>query len=79
MNIVRPLSQHRVFGWPYGVAAEHGDALRAPGGTVDVTAIDTGTVADAADGGDDGLDETAFITITRQNHDAFSLLFYISR
>lgn len=44
------MSQHLEFGGPFDVA-EHGDALRAPGGTVDVTAIGAG-------GGDGGADET---------------------
>lgn len=49
----RPVSQHLAFGGPFDVA-EHGDELRAPGGTVvdDVTAI-AGT-----EGGDGGADET---------------------
>jgi hypothetical protein len=48
----RPVSQHLAFGGPFDVA-EHGDELRAPGGTVvdDVTAIGT-------EGGDGGADET---------------------
>lgn len=46
----RPVSQHLELGGPFDVA-EHGDALRAPGGTVDVTAIGAG-------GGDGGADDT---------------------
>jgi hypothetical protein len=49
----RPVSQQDLaFGGPFDVA-EHGDELRAPGGTVvdDVTAIGT-------EGGDGGADET---------------------
>lgn len=48
-----PVSQQDLaFGGPFDVA-EHGDELRAPGGTVvdDVTAIGT-------EGGDGGADET---------------------
>lgn len=42
MKSGRPVSQHLEFGGPFDVA-EHGDALRAPGGTVvDVTAIGAG-------------------------------------
>jgi hypothetical protein len=52
VNSGRPVSQHLEFGGPLDVA-EHGEALRAPGGTVvDVTAIE------AAGGGDGGAEET---------------------
>lgn len=51
VNSGRPVSQHLELGGPFDVA-EHGDALRAPGGTVvDVTAIGAG-------GGDGGADDT---------------------
>lgn len=51
VNSGRPVSQHLELGGPFDVA-EHGDALRAPGGTVvDVTAIGAG-------GGEGGADET---------------------
>lgn len=52
VNNGRPVSQHLEFGGPFDVA-EHGEALRAPGGTVvdDVTAI-------GAEGGEGGADET---------------------
>lgn len=48
VNSGRPESQHRLGGPD---AAEHGDALRAPGGIVDVTAIASDT------GGDGGVEE----------------------
>jgi hypothetical protein len=52
VNSGRPVSRHLELGGPFDVA-EHGDALRAPGGTVvDVTAIV------AAGGGDGGADDT---------------------
>jgi hypothetical protein len=51
VNSGRPVSQHLEFGGPFDVA-EHGEALRAPGGTVvDVTAMGAG-------GGEGGADET---------------------
>lgn len=53
VNRGRPVSQHRDVGGPD--AAEQGEELRAPGGTVDVTAMATG-----AAGGDGGAEETAF-------------------
>lgn len=52
MKIGRPVSQHRPLpdvGGPE--VAEHGDVLRAPGGTVVVTAMATG-----AAGGEDGAE-----------------------
>lgn len=52
VNSGRPVSQHLEFGGPFDVA-EHGEALRAPGGMVvdDVTAIGAG-------GGEGGADDT---------------------
>lgn len=52
MKIGRPVSQHRPLpdvGGPE--VAEHGEVLRAPGGTVVVTAMATG-----AAGGEDGAE-----------------------
>jgi hypothetical protein len=55
----RPVSQHLEFGGPFDVA-ESGDELRAPGGTVFVTA------AIGAGGGEDGADETLLCKDTNE-------------
>lgn len=54
VNRGRPVSQQRELGGPFDVA-EHGDELRAPGGTVFAVDADIGT-----GGGDEGaeVDET---------------------
>lgn len=61
------MSQQREFGGPVE-AAEQGDALRAPGGTVVTAIVDCGG-APPDDGGDGGVIDTELCTEKEENTD----------